>query len=290
MTLVNEKHKSAVYTLGHVQFQLQCSRIDILEASKSLFKVSDETRGLELIDLDSLQFPNDPTAPTEDSDHYSEENMIISYVITQVLEAHKKSIPSFTWLSAIALIDEQNRLVILAGDSNTGKSTLGLALCLSGQFKIVSEDLCIFDLDSNIPISYHRPISLRDGSLEVIQNCVKTKPLNLVNQRWFLDPKIFADYPSPAIVHSIIKLSPSLDLAVKQEMSNREFKVEPVSAASMLKELLPISSYMRQEQGISRLKQLLEPANCYLFTNGTLADRLKAIEEILSKDSDTGRN
>lgn len=67
-----------------------------------------------------------------------------------------------------AVLEKNGSALVLPGDPGSGKSTLCAELCLSG-WRLLSDELTLISQESGTVFPIPRPISLKDGSIRVIQ-------------------------------------------------------------------------------------------------------------------------
>lgn len=69
-----------------------------------------------------------------------------------------------------AVVEKNNKIIVLPGTPGSGKSTLSAALVSCEGWRLLSDELTIFDLDNNVIIPNPRPVSLKNQSIDIIKN------------------------------------------------------------------------------------------------------------------------
>ena len=81
-----------------------------------------------------------------------------------------------------AVLEKRGRAVILPAPPGSGKSTLCAALAGSGGWRLLSDELTLLSLEHGNIVPLPRPISLKNGSIDVIRNylpeCTLSTPVH----------------------------------------------------------------------------------------------------------------
>lgn len=244
---------STVLTLGKFAFEIDCQD-DQLKAC-----------------LESL-FPSRAVAHHRAPATVHDESGDVRSIVNIALRHHEDCL----WFDAAALIAPGGQKVLFAGASSSGKSTTTIALALGYGWKVLSEDITLFDPSTDELLSFASPISLKPGTFERLQ-AAKLSPPPLILNEWI---------PVDGMAAPGESVSATLDLAFFFNVINQT-EPEPISAQQItpgefLRLVLPISNLLHSTAGMDKLSQYLAPARCYRLSGGSLTERLSKINQILS--------
>jgi len=271
------------FILGRCRLRLQSNYPEFLEAVSRMLPPTKEENGAvesEVFSHSASEFVIDLDTPITTFDGQelvlpeSDPISAVMYVVDQALRTHK----GVLWLEASALLNPDGELVLICGASHAGKTTLSLALCLACGWKIVCEDPTIFDAQNNCLIPFARPFSLRSDAPQRIAE-VTSVPLNsLFSDTLYFDFKNCSLAFSPAhFAKAILLSSPNCDTA-------KPFQVEQVSAATLLRRILPLANFVRYPGAIDFFYQALASAECFIIQGGELNDRFEFCRKFSDSD------
>ena len=69
-----------------------------------------------------------------------------------------------------AVVEKNGQVIIMPGAPGSGKSTLCAALVAVGGWRLLSDELALIGLDNGLVSSNSRPVSLKNRSIDIIQN------------------------------------------------------------------------------------------------------------------------
>ncbi|MFC7006273.1 HprK-related kinase A [Bowmanella sp. JS7-9] len=74
-----------------------------------------------------------------------------------------------------AVLEKNNKVIILPGSPGSGKSTLSAALCLLDGWNLLSDEMALVDTTSGLVFPSPRPISLKNASIDIVSQfpCAK---------------------------------------------------------------------------------------------------------------------
>jgi hypothetical protein len=200
----------------------------------------------------------------------------VAFLIDRALKFHQGLI----WLEAAALVDKKGNLVLICGSSQSGKTTLSLALAASLHWKIVSEDLILIDEKTAQIVPFARPLGLREDSFDRIVDAVA--PVKLIagsSDEWYFDSQLYY-YKGIALNFSTAILLGPANLLPSSPLS-----IEEVESAEYLRKILPIANCVHIPGAIELVAQGLKKTTCFVVKGGQLTERLRFMESIEAKRS-----
>ncbi|HEY9868316.1 MAG TPA: hypothetical protein V6D08_04060 [Candidatus Obscuribacterales bacterium] len=264
------KSTAGPFVLGNFVFRLSTRRTEVIEAARQLLMPFPSTpascardeRSCAVIDLDKdveslcpeRPDPLDPVA-------------IVDHIFALALEQQQPCL----WLDAAALTTSDDRLVLLAGASGAGKTTLALSLAMVYGWKVLSEDITLVDTSTRRIIPLARPFRLRPDSQARITEATNKKPAPLVLGRWFFDRALFSQEQRILAVSVAVLLRPA------GEGTAVGLTIRDLPAAECLRSILPISNAVRMPAGIEILQDGLKEARCFELSGGSLKERREAV-------------
>jgi hypothetical protein len=178
------------------------------------------------------------------------------------------------WIDAACLKSPRGQLVLLAGASNTGKSTTALALALGYGWSVLAEDVTLIDLKQNKILSFLTPFSIKDGTLQLLNNTIGRAPASLIKEQWVAMGEMGCTDNYDLDFNLAILL---LDLA-KEELS---FEVAAISPQTFVRMILSRSNILRIHGSADQLAGSLSTGTCYSLKGGSLQERINFIFEQL---------
>ena len=172
-----------------------------------------------------------------------------------------------------AVVERDGRALVMPGAPGSGKSTLCAALALAG-WRLLSDELTIVSQTSGAVEGVPRPISLKDGSIDIIRSRFPAADLTqpVVDTR-----KGTIAYVRPPL--SALEICASADKGIGHIVFPRfragaALTVEPISHAMALAELLEntFNVGLLGVDGFQSLAGVVAQAECYAVEYGDLSD------------------
>lgn len=240
---------SAVYKLGHIQFTLESTNQELMRELPHLFFAGNErTAAVETICASNLRG-----------------------LLQQVIKLHD----AYLWVSAACLLSPRGHKILLSGQSSAGKSTTTIALALTHGWKIISEDLTCFDMETDRLVAFPTPCSLKAGTLDLLQRTIGRQP----------DRLIFGEYVPMSNIHADGEYEAELDLVLHfgNAKMSAVFGTESCSPGEYVRMLLPCSNLARNLRGTDKLAQYVRICPRYKVTGGTLVERMALLLEFANQ-------
>jgi hypothetical protein len=178
------------------------------------------------------------------------------------------------WIDAASLISPGGKKILIAGASHAGKSTCTTALALKEKWKVLAEDIVLFDTAADRLICFASPFSLKPGTADRLaaQNC--PAPPLVLNEWIPLDGMAAGG-----------EVAAKLDLAFFFEHIADPGSLGPLTLnetvqADFIRRLLPISNLLHSETAIDKLSTYLTDARCFNLSGGSITERLRKINEL----------
>jgi hypothetical protein len=263
-----------IVSLGRWQGILKSKDAGFLE---SILDVLPKAFRNDLVSNTVLVNIDDPNSQTNDP------GLAITQVINEALRHHE----DLLWIDASCLKTNDNKLVLIAGDSMSGKTTISLAFAGLENWKILAEDIALIDFDNNQILNFARPLSLREGSLDRIKRIKSFNFSKPLLNNWYYDPFLYLNEPESLNIELAVLLSKTL----KEEGTPIKGKHQPppslqvtrLEPESFVRALLPISNLLHKPQSLAlKLSQCLKNATCLELCHGELDERMQAISKLLS--------
>lgn len=280
MATVPMSESDKTFILGRCLFRLCGSEAELIREISTLLPVKKNCgsanttpevlagSSIKRIDLDELAKANGYSLKLSSS--YDRSLALVS-IINAALQEHADCL----WIDAATFLTSDRQLVLVAGRSGAGKTTLALALALAGKAKVLSEDITLIDTAGQV-VPFISAFALRPGAGELISACFGVAPQPLHYGQWFYEPSIYWDEAVPA----------RFKLAVVIGLPGRDkewsLRLEPISIGKCTRLLLPISNALRLDGGIECLMSCLAGSNCYTLQGGRLDQRGETILELAS--------
>lgn len=257
----------AIVSLGRWHGILQSKNASFLEKIMNVLpklSTNEAASNAVLVDINNASSDSDPS-------------LAITQVINEALRYHH----DLLWVDASCLKTKDNKLVLVAGDSMSGKTTISLAFAGLENWKILAEDIVLIDFDKNQILNFGRPLSLREGALDRIR---KIKNFNLSEtplSNWYFDPSYYLNQPEPIEIALAILLSNTQDTQGTENPPCLEVtKLEP---ESFVRSLLPLSNLLHAPRlQALKLSQCLKDTTCLKLSYGELGERMQAISKLVS--------
>jgi len=180
------------------------------------------------------------------------------------------------WADAACLIAPNGRKVFFAGASHSGKSTCALALALCRQWKVVSEDITLFDPKTDELLQFSSPFSLKPGGHERLASNNIHVPIPVMDEWVPLNGMATAFETMPA----------DIDIAIFFQVIDKDapgpLVISDLKSSEYVRRLLPISNLLHSEVFMDKFSSYLQKARCYQVSGGTISQRVTDIGELVA--------
>jgi hypothetical protein len=254
----------AIVSLGQWHGVIRSKNACLLEKITNVLPkpLENETVSNAVLDIDEGNAACDP-------------DVAIIQIINEALRHHK----DLLWIDASCLKTKDNKLVVIAGNSMSGKTTLSLAFAELENWKILAEDIVLIDFANNQILNFGRPLSLREGALERIKKIKNFHFARTPLNNWYFNPTYYLSQPEPINIDLAILLSNTQDTN-PQYPSLEITKLEP---ETFVRSLLPLSNLLHGPKlQALKLSKCLENTTCLELSSGELDERMRAIRKLLS--------
>ena len=254
------------YKLGNYFFAAQNEAQDEAFALGRMFQRVDvgSAASVEVLNLDD----NASIAPWPDHNQYVYEQDVIRMIIMRAMKSQEQHV----WIDAAVLLTDSNKLVMLTGESHSGKTTTTLALSLALGWKIVTEDIALLDMHSGQMLTLVTPLSIREGTLNSVREiaeCNNLTPL-MVREKWLPMVQKYCSFDPQIRFDAIFHLS-HIDRAVLEALQCTE-----LPAVAYLRKILPNSNLLVVDQ-MDKFAEYLGAVRCEYVRGGSLAERVNLI-------------
>ncbi|HEY9679197.1 MAG TPA: PqqD family protein [Drouetiella sp.] len=178
------------------------------------------------------------------------------------------------WLDAASLVSPGGKKLLIAGKSSSGKSTTSMALALSFNFKVLSEDITLIDPNTDAIVNFASPFSLKAGTIDLLQRTFGIELGDPYFGEWI--PLGEASYGK--------NVQAPYDAALLFELDKNEgFKTDPITPSDFTRHLLPYSNFVKKEGALEKFMGYLPADRCFHIVNGSLEERIAKIGEIIGE-------
>jgi hypothetical protein len=245
---------SNVFRSGRCSFRLLSENPKLLELFSSIF-----------------------TAVSSDNDcHRDSLNIILEgrpktclrKIANEVMRGHEGHI----YLESTVLQDPQGRLLLLAGGTRMGKSTLAVALLTRPNWKLVSEDHAFLDNDVTRLLTLLLPIRLRRGSVPLISAAVTHGLPKLFLGGYFYDR-------ARCVESEIVKARFDACILLRGEPGSSDFRFSELDPFAFSRALLSLSNALHFDGGPDALFAAISNGRCWELAGGSLNERLAAVDK-----------
>lgn len=287
------------FALGNYAFRLQSRNQWALDGARKLYLSTSSSAQYQVFDLDA-GIVCDEDADWQRGDHNTKRDLhrnldrdLDDPMVQQLRNARANRLRALTtdayrhhaghlYLDGCALITDRSELVLLAGASHAGKTTLTVAAVAKLGWKVLSEDLILIEpsLDAIVPLV--NPLSVRPGALNLIQEATGMEPPNLYLDRWLAHDDMFYAGPArePKFARAIIIQSgnsPGM-----RDLESPTLRHESVSSHQFLRNLLPLSNAVHLGNGVDSLSKCIGESPCSVVYGGTVKERLILLKELMT--------
>lgn len=259
-----------IYILGSHVYKLKSENSDLLAVLDKLLPAykNHENTQEEVFDLDG------PLAIRGlDKSLFAKDDPLIALV--SLLDRALADHAGYLWIDASTMLTPQGQLVLIAGPSHSGKTTLTLAMALAHAWKILAEDITLIDLQTGLLVPFARPLSLRPDTTEKIKQATGLDAGSFILEGWLSNKDWYSLQPVQADFHLAI------DLAVTDKSSSESLKIKQVPIGEFSRNLITHSNALRYDNGVKILSESFDHARLYLLSEGSPKDRIKSILELL---------
>jgi len=256
------------FKLGDFPFRFSSSNIELLDQARSMYL--------------SIQMPSSSEPLVFDLDAVeariiaNEQATVFHTLITQAYRHHLGHI----YMDGCVFVTPDKKLVLLVGVSHSGKTTMTFAAVRQLGWKILAEDRVIINPTNNHIVRFVHPLSIREGTQELIEEATGLPPLELYLNRWLADTNMF--YSDADIDQAKFSVS----ILLEGGGPNIPFRVTNASMGEFLRALLPMSNALHVDEGPECLASFIEQSKYHVVTAGTVGQRLEAFETLTRQSAD----
>lgn len=246
-----------VFEAGSCRFTIAGKNEALLEQLRSLFvNCSGSSSSGPAIEIE-----------IEGLDSFDQIGEAIRQIVVAVVAQHPKNL----YVEGAALLNSRGELVLLVGTTRAGKSTLSAALTLGCGWKVLSEDLVLFDLTNKYILPLKLPISLRPGAIELIEEAVGSRP----------DIRGKSDIWMPMKFETTAMQLAHFDKVILLEAPNgKDIVLSDLIPEKCLRLMLPASNAIHFTEGADQLMEMVRKARCFRLTGGSLKQRIEAMNSV----------
>jgi len=208
---------------------------------------------------------------TPDTIHEIQTGGEVRELISDILGRHAGCL----WIDAACLLSPRGKKVLISGHSGAGKSTTALALALGYGWKVLAEDITLIDPQTNTVIVFASPFSLKEGTLELLQESISIVP----------DPVVFGEWTPMVGMCAEGECSPDFDLSFYFGKAENPSAVEQFACtpAEYTRLLLSCSNLVHDSRRPDRFVEYVGSGKCYKIVGGSLPERLNLILELANE-------
>jgi len=181
-----------------------------------------------------------------------------------------------------AVIEQNGLCAILPAPPGSGKSTLCAGLVMNG-WRLLSDELALYDLDSGLMYGMARPINLKNASIEVIRNFAPKAILTRAVSNTSKGTVALLRPPTESVLRAREPARPAWVILPKYEAGAQANMTPHTKAETFM--LLAEQTFNYHIHGIRAfegLGKMLDEAKCFRFTYSKLDDACSAFESLLS--------
>lgn len=249
------------FALGDFVFRFTSRHQEVLDGARKLYRSTCSNSNYRLFDLDSIEariVASDPAT-------------IFHSLITDAYRYHDGHL----YIDGCAFMTNRSELVLLAGASHAGKTTLTVAAAGKLGWKIISEDLVLIDSSLTHIVPFVHPLSLRVGAQDLIMEATGIPPSGLYLDRWLVCPDMF--YTGAPVPPKF-----SLTILIQSDAESSAPSLTLSSAHEFLRALLPLSNALHMDNGLRLLHSCIDMGPCYIMRGGSVGERLALLAKLTS--------
>ena len=179
-----------------------------------------------------------------------------------------------------AVVERQGCAVLLPAPPGSGKSTLCAALVHSG-WRLLSDELALVSLADGQVWPLCRPVSLKNGSIEVIRRFAPAAELNRITHDTAKGSITHMKVPAAHLAQVAVPARPRWLVYPRYE-AGAEMSLVPRSRASAMVDLArnAFNFGLLGETGFEALTSLVQACDCFDFRYSQLAQALAAFDAL----------
>jgi hypothetical protein len=179
------------------------------------------------------------------------------------------------WIDAAALIAPNGKKILMAGASHSGKSTCAVALALKKKWRVLAEDITLFDMTSDELLCFASPFSLKPGTADRL-SAHGCQPPPLMFNEWIPMSDMAVGTEVPA----------NLDFAfifdhIDDTGNPGPLVLKDLRQSDFVRGLVGISNLLHTSQAADKLCGYLENCRCIALSGGTISERLDEISKLV---------
>jgi hypothetical protein len=274
-------HFSTNFVMGKCIFRLSSADTELLKSVGALLLPSQELVQSSR-ELDTIASEQECCCPLFNLDTLAKKRMRQSgetseQVVYQILDLLRLDLyklqSNCVWFDAASLVLPEGNLLVLAGASGFGKTTLALALAVVYGWKIITEDITFIDIESGATYPLVHPFLMRAGWQQTLFQATGIELESSLADDWFFDRAMFSTGVHNANFRLLVKLElPFFPMPLS---------VESISLAEYLRTILPLGNFLRVPDVLDSLPNILAGANCYVMRGGTVRERMEALAVLM---------
>ncbi|HEY9791901.1 MAG TPA: hypothetical protein V6D22_15960 [Candidatus Obscuribacterales bacterium] len=261
---------SQAFQFGRCRFAVEADDPQLIEWIESLF-LPDNQPGAMLIVVKLSDFQCDEEFSSRSLQ--DQRSLMISGLLRRLYECHVDCI----WMDAATVRSPNDKLVLLAGPSCAGKTTLALAMSLARGWKILSEDITLIDPVRNDVLACPTPSGMRAGTADKLVTFANLKEGISDREGWFFDKNLYFRKSMPAKFDMAVFLDP---LDETDNTGACTMSVRALSAYEYIKSVLPYSNLLRLDDKIGVLYHAIENSRCLKLRRGSLPERVDFLSQV----------
>jgi hypothetical protein len=265
--------EQSTFALGRFVFQLRSADRQFLDAVSRMLPRTESANkpdtAAQIIDLDAPFV----SADLKTVDLIGQGPAIaIGCIMDKALRFHEEDV----WFDAALIENDEGQLVVLAGASHSGKTTLALAMNMAAGWKLVSEDMILIDAGARKVIPFARPLGLRAGTVERIRAATNRTPeTRHLLDCWYFDPEAYDLKPPRDAIAAALVLAP-LNADEPGDLT-----LTKISVGECIRKFLPMSNLIHRPEALDVLDALLADARCFVVQGGDLKSRVEWLSKVI---------
>ena len=267
--MTNQYVSPHILSIGECRFKLSSANKELVADTEAVFvKAAISQEPYILIDLDS-------PSPFVVSGHPELTDSSVDTIKRVILTAQSLHQQKYICIEACYLVTPNQKLVLIAGASFRGKSTLTAALTWQRGWRFISEDLVFFDMEHDRTISFVCPLSLRRQTPEMIAAATGIEPEPLLYGRWLVRPDLFC--------LEAVSSRPDILVCLEGIRETKPLTAEPLARSACLEKLIALGNWLTIPQAPDYLWETLAKTDCWTFTAGSLTERRDRLIELVER-------
>jgi energy-coupling factor transporter ATP-binding protein EcfA2 len=271
---------SKVLQFGNYQFQVQAESEQLVGIIEGVFTQAESNTGRQNPEIICEQLYEPEIGCGDDKKTPQEaECLTITHLLNKLYARHAGCL----WIDAATLRAPDGKLVLLAGPSFSGKTTLAMAMALAKQWTIISQDITLIDPVLNVVVPCPAPINIRTGASEMLSKLGHLPRISLGQQGWFFDQSLYLMQPTKAEFTALLTLVP-FEETIEEAAAERygDLSIEQLSLAEFIRSILPYSNLLRLRHHVSTLQDAGKQAQCLRIEGGELKERMELLESLVA--------